>query len=66
MQNKQECVAWGVGLCQLLEPLAQSMHLYFTVCINVSTNLGGLDPLAESNRRIRSASESDPPLDQFY
>ena len=32
MQNKQECFAWGVGLCQLFkEPLVHSMHLYFTV-----------------------------------
>ena len=32
MQNKQECVAWGVtGISQLFkEPLVHSMHVYFT------------------------------------
>ena len=37
MQNKQECFAWSVGLCQLFkESLVHSMHLYFTVYINFS------------------------------
>ena len=35
MQNKQEWVAWSVGLSQLFkEPLVHSMHLCFTVYIN--------------------------------
>ena len=37
MQNKQECVAWNAGLCQLFKgPLVQSIHLYFTVYTHLS------------------------------
>ena len=37
MQNKQEWVAWSVGLSQLFkEPLVHSMHFCFTVYINFS------------------------------